>query len=502
MSRQTFAEELKRLLPAESDKRIRQAIMLAYGNSVTVARGVRNQLDIENRIQNGVLVEGDLDITSTTSAILSGWAWVIDFAVQDGGVQTLPISAPHATFPRIDYFHGDDTGDINYTPGLLDAQGNSIFPSIPAGNIILKRVLRNPNGTNEDVPIEDQIRDPALPFVSYEQLQGRPAAQKAKARTNIGSTASIPQPVASAATLHNLARPSNLIVITGATAATISGLVAGEDGEEVCIFNASTQTVTIPANDTGSDVANRFQHAISIPPNCPCFFKYRAGLNRWTTYSALLDSRYLRKDVADTRTGSMTHNGQVVINAQNALVINTGEDGSASSNVVSISNTNGGGVFIQRRGGMTIRGRGDSLTDYFILRLQNNNSIATTVFEVAATGSPSVANKSQGANFLTRRDELNQYYSQTVATAGTINDLVLNTDTKVILLTAATDLTGVEGFTGRKLVIYADGGDRIIRHENTGSATANRFAIGADMTILNGRFEEFIYIASRWRRKN
>lgn len=159
MSRQTFAEELKRLLPSESDKRIRQAIMLAYGNSVTVARGVRNQLDIENRIKDGILVEGDLDITSTTSATLSGWAWVVNFAVQDGSVQTLPISAPHATFPRIDYFHGDDAGGIHYTAGLLDGLGNSIFPSIPSGHIILKKVLRNTNGTNSDIPIENAWQD-------------------------------------------------------------------------------------------------------------------------------------------------------------------------------------------------------------------------------------------------------------------------------------------------------------------------------------------------------
>lgn len=181
MSRQTFAEELKRLLPSESDKRIRQAIMLAYGNSVTVARGVRNQLDIENRIKDGILVEGDLDITSTTSATLSGWAWVIDFAVQDGGVQTLPISAPHATFPRIDYFHGDASGAIQYTAGLLDGQGNSIFPSIPAGHVILKKVLRNVDGSNSEQPVEPN----PSPYVSYDP-QDRTAAQKTTARTNIG----------------------------------------------------------------------------------------------------------------------------------------------------------------------------------------------------------------------------------------------------------------------------------------------------------------------------
>ena len=95
--------------------------------------------------------------------------------------------------------------------------------------------------------------------------------------------------------------------------------------------------------------------------------------------------RALARDIADTHTGTLTQIGQLIINAANALLINTGEDGSASSNVVRISNTNGGGFFLQRRGSLTVRARGDSLTDYFILKLQNNNSTPTDVFAVIGT---------------------------------------------------------------------------------------------------------------------
>lgn len=502
MSRQTFAEELKRLLPSESDKRIRQAIMLAYGNSVTVARGVRNQLDIENRIKDGILVEGDLDITSTTSATLFGWAWVVNFAVQDGGVQTIPISAPHDTFPRIDYFHGDGSGVIHYTAGLLDGQGNSIFPSIPAGHVILKKVLRNTNGTNQDVPIEDQIRDPALPFVSYEQLQNRTAADRARARTNIGDTGSIPHAVTATATIHNLAKQSNFIIVTGSGNCLITGVEAGQHGEEIVIANQSSGIVTLDASGGGSSVSNRFSGNVTLPSSTYAIFKYFQGINKWVSFLNTTDPRYLRKDGADSRTGTMTHNGQVVINAQNALVINTGEDGTSSSFVIAISNTSGGGFWLHPRGSLRIRARGDSVTDYFILRLQNNASTPTTVFEVGASGSPKVSGRSQAFDFLTRRDELGINYPQTIPTAGTIHDLAINADTKLLILTAATEITGIIAEEGRKIVIYADGGDRIIRHENAGSGTINRFSIAADITIPNGTWREFIKISSRWRRNS
>lgn len=155
MTRAKLAEEIKKLLPDEKDKRIRQAIMKAYGGATTVAVGVRDTISQENRLQNGILVEGTVAITSPTSASLSGWAWVIDFAIQEGANQTITITAPDATFPRIDYFHGDDTGVIYYAAGILDGAGNSIFPTIPAGNIILKKVLRNVDGSND--PIENPV---------------------------------------------------------------------------------------------------------------------------------------------------------------------------------------------------------------------------------------------------------------------------------------------------------------------------------------------------------
>jgi hypothetical protein len=157
MPRSKLAEEIKRLLPNEKEKRIRQAIMKAYGGAAAVAVGVKNTISQENRLRNGTLVEGIINFTSPTSASLSGWAWVIDYQIQEGSDQTIAITAPNDSFSRVDYFHGDDEGVIHYAPGILDEDGNSIFPTIPDGNIILKKILRNTDGTNlEQTAEQDQ----------------------------------------------------------------------------------------------------------------------------------------------------------------------------------------------------------------------------------------------------------------------------------------------------------------------------------------------------------
>jgi hypothetical protein len=163
MSRALLAEEIKRLLPGEENKRIRQAIMLAYGGAAGVARGVRNEIDQENRLRNGVLVVGTIDITSDTSATLADWAWVVDFAVQQSGEQTLAIEAPDPDFTRVDFFHGDNAGVIHYSPGVLDSDGNSMFPDIPEDHVVLRAVLRNPDSSNEEVPAPEE--DSLITFI-------------------------------------------------------------------------------------------------------------------------------------------------------------------------------------------------------------------------------------------------------------------------------------------------------------------------------------------------
>ena len=100
-----------------------------------------------------------------------------------------------------------------------------------------------------------------------------------------------------------------------------------------------------------------------------------------------------------------------------------------------------------------------------------------------------------------RRDELYLNYSETVATAGIINNLAINASTKLLILTGADDLTGVVAVDNTRLLrIEARGASRIIRHESASSTAANRFSIGSDLTINAGEVYQFIYTDSRWRR--
>jgi hypothetical protein len=101
-----------------------------------------------------------------------------------------------------------------------------------------------------------------------------------------------------------------------------------------------------------------------------------------------------------------------------------------------------------------------------------------------------------------RRDELHLNYSQTVADTGTLNNLAINADTKLLILTGADDLTGVVGEAGRLIRVEARGASRIIRHDSASSMAANRFSLpsSTDLTINQNEIYTFIYTNVRWRR--
>jgi hypothetical protein len=127
-------------------------------------------------------------------------------------------------------------------------------------------------------------------------------------------------------------------------------------------------------------------------------------------------------------------------------------------------------------------------------------------FQIRGTGEV-FHSRSSAANYSARRDELPFNYPETVATAGTINNLSLTDEgVKLLILTTATDLTGVvpvSTTTGRELKIESRvGGGVIIRHESASSTAANRFTLpgAVDLTIANGEVYTFIYTNGRWRR--
>lgn len=100
------------------------------------------------------------------------------------------------------------------------------------------------------------------------------------------------------------------------------------------------------------------------------------GLSPYQRKNARDNIQAVSKDTFDTRTGGLTQTGD--------LLLLTGEDGSASNFVFRTRNTKGGGVRVERRGGMTVYALGDSTTDYHIIRGQD--ATGEIVFEVRSGG--------------------------------------------------------------------------------------------------------------------
>jgi hypothetical protein len=162
MSSAKLAEEIKRLLPEEKYKRIRQAIMAAATAGKAEARTVKDEIAQENRLKTGLLAVGTIAFTSPTSANLDLFAWVIDYVNFQPGPVTKTVAAPDANFPRPDIFCGKADGTIAYYPGSVDAEGNAQIPNIPEGEVLLRTVIRNPDGTDE---VDDSAPD-TTDFVS------------------------------------------------------------------------------------------------------------------------------------------------------------------------------------------------------------------------------------------------------------------------------------------------------------------------------------------------
>jgi hypothetical protein len=331
-------------------------------------------------------------------------------------------------------------------------------------------------------------------FVSYDVDDAKNATEQLRARTNIGSAIGIATTNSVDSTQDNLARPTNFIVFTGGTEVrSLTGLVAGTDGEEVILWNRRSFNLRL-THDATSTAANRFSLPDSvlfdINPNEIVLVKYNASISRWVLVN---DGKFLRRDRADSRVGTLTQNGETFIvhsSNQDALRIT--------------QNLSAGRC-------LSLRKPGASSSD--MVRFINNiDTTPVTMFRITDNGlaffilSPRSEARSAHETALTRRDELYLNYNQTVTTTGIINNLDINSDTQLLTLTQADELTGVVPVTttlGRELKIYTSkSGGVIIRHENASSTAANRFSLpgAADITINNGEAYMFIYISGRWRR--
>jgi hypothetical protein len=350
--------------------------------------------------------------------------------------------------------------------------------------------------------------------VSYNLADSKNATERNQARVNIGSTSATPQVIATAGAINDLVVSSNSLVFTGALV-ILSGIVAGLDGEEIAILNASGTNLELLSQSALSTASNRFASGVIVPNLSIVRLKYRTTTARWVLENVgINDGRYVSKVNNDDKTGNLRF-----LNASSLPIVRITLNGSEFANVFETLQIDGTVSFALNRQGQisqnSVAGGSSSvpvsLSFFSILffRFRNNlpesgeTNLISAEFSNRAVflRSANSLQRSQSSNGFTIRDELYLNYSQTVATAGTINNLAINTDCKLLILTGADDLTGVVFVDNTRLLrIEARGGARIIRDQSALSTNVNRFTLGADLTINDGEVYQFIYTNSRWRR--
>jgi hypothetical protein len=326
--------------------------------------------------------------------------------------------------------------------------------------------------------------------VHYDAADSKNETERNQARVNIGSTSATPQVIATAGAIDDLTITSNSLVFTGASV-VLSGIVAGLDGEEITILNTNAASLSILSQSTLSTANNRIIGAVLVPQFSIVRLKYRTTTNRWTLENVgINDGRYYRKDQVETSSFPV----QWTLDSGGSITIRQNQGNPTAITIDKINATSSTDIIRVRRN-VDI-----STTECFVIDSQGQ-----ATFEKGPVSlTRSIVSQALGSTQLIRRDELPYEVSQTIATAGTINNLAINSDTCILVLTGADDLTGVVPalITGRarKLLIEASGASRIIRDQSASSTAANRFSLGADLTINDGEVYQFIYTTSRWRR--
>jgi hypothetical protein len=327
--------------------------------------------------------------------------------------------------------------------------------------------------------------------VSYNQADGKNATERNQARANIGSTSATPQIITDSGAINNLAITSNNLVFTGSNV-VLSGIVAGQDGEEITIVNTNSTALSILSQSTLSDANNRIVGSLFVPQNSVVRVKYRTTLNRYVIEAlGSLDNRFLRKDVEDTQNGGLN------------VIRSTGNP------TVTIDSLAASGRCL------VLRKIGTSSSNQ-IFTIQNNlEGTPVTVAQMATSGlmtfenqvvvnSTITHNRSNSPNRSIRRDEQPYRMTQNIDGTGQLDNLAINADTGCIEITAATILTGIipENITNRVreiIVFNRNGGTLDIINDSTDSTAANRFAIGSNISLGNNEGRRFTYIQSRWR---
>jgi hypothetical protein len=361
--------------------------------------------------------------------------------------------------------------------------------------------------------------------VHYNAADGKNKSEKRQARTNIGTTDSAPQTIATAGTIANLAYTSNLLIFTGNNV-TLQGLQSGQIGEEVALYNATNADLTIPFNMAGT-AGDNFVFSTSIPRGCLLTVKrLNVGLfDGWYPFQSDVFFNIQGAWTSINRTLRATRIFAGLDPTTAAWHIFKPADASAApilrlqdfSNVVQFEFGLAGTLQARNRAWIGIPiGTSPGTSAYSFIR-SFDNTAPPLIVQTATPDNIAVFNidrtitqgaRSSAFDRLTRRDETLLLYPITVTTAGTVNDLPETAGNFNYYLTACTRLNGMAGGeNGKERVIQNDNTvDMVIGHQDAGSIAANRFnLIGAvNLTVPAGGIVTFTYKSgiSRWVLKS
>jgi hypothetical protein len=365
---------------------------------------------------------------------------------------------------------------------------NSNYTPLPSGNVLIREGFITTNGlvlTVDGSQIEREFRA---------VIDGNVVFNNSLQTFNVDPT-----------TPGNYRK--DLIVLTNTSSYLVILGNPGADQTAVILPNTPANSIAIGEiniNDSGASDIFAYVAGAYVA------YSVNQNLSLLQRLTARNNIQAVSRDTNDSRTGTLDQNNILRVTRTGGkqstfngdlITLRTGEDGTASSNMLDIRNTlNLGGITVQKRGSTTITGKGDSLTDFFILRLNGSNNLQ----RVEVNNNGIFANqRSVGNLYLTRRDELYLNYIQTVTTAGVIDNLVINEDTKLIRFTASTEINGIVPSTtinGRLIRIYnASLLPLSINDNGESSLAANRFGMATTHIIPSLSYKDFTYIDSRWR---
>lgn len=97
--------------------------------------------------------------------------------------------------------------------------------------------------------------------------------------------AETPEDVATTATIAALSSSTSNVRMTGSTATTIQGIVAGVSGQQLRLYNASSAVVTLSNQNVTASAANRFSSFsgsdVTLAAGACIFLRYDSTLSRW-----------------------------------------------------------------------------------------------------------------------------------------------------------------------------------------------------------------------------